>query len=170
MGPLNKATLFCCLSLWACGPDVSEEGRESGVPSTIMASTIMDTASECETTVSPARLDFGTITVNTAASQIIEIWSSCPFEAPLEVLAIANIEACENATVAAYCFFEVPNDASGDETPGAQGAGARRLLEIRFQPTVPNAQERAALGLRYCTRASTCETDVFASGFSIGQP
>ena len=119
-----------------------------------------------QVTATPERLDFGNVVVNTAATRTIEVSNTSQFNAPVEFLPNSNIEICGAANISAFCIVEPTSDFPQTET-FALGAGETRQLDIRFRPTVANAQERASFTLRYCAQGGACEIDISATGFSV---
>ncbi|MEM6861289.1 MAG: choice-of-anchor D domain-containing protein, partial [Myxococcota bacterium] len=120
-----------------------------------------------QVTATPERLDFGNVVVNTEATRIIEVSNTSQFNAPVEFLPNANIEICGQANISAFCLVEPTSDFENNNETFPLGSGETRRLEIRFKPTVANAQERSSFTLRYCAQGGACEIDISATGFSV---
>ncbi|MEM9116234.1 MAG: choice-of-anchor D domain-containing protein [Myxococcota bacterium] len=120
-----------------------------------------------QVTAHPERLDFGNVVVNTAATRIIKVQNTSNFSAPIEFLPNANIEVCGTANISAFCLREPSSDFVIRDETFDLGPGDSRELEIRFRPTVANAQERASFTLRYCAQGGACEIDLSITGFSV---
>ncbi|MEM6371153.1 MAG: choice-of-anchor D domain-containing protein, partial [Myxococcota bacterium] len=103
----------------------------------------------------------------TEATRIIEVSNTSQFNAPVEFLPNANIEICGQANISAFCLVEPTSDFENNNETFPLGSGETRRLEIRFKPTVANAQERSSFTLRYCDLGDACEIDISATGFSV---
>ncbi|MEM6371154.1 MAG: hypothetical protein AAF851_22925, partial [Myxococcota bacterium] len=117
--------------------------------------------------VEPGTIDFGNVVVNTEATRILEVTNTGLINAPVEFLPDRNIEVCGQANISAFCLVEPTSDFENNNETFPLGSGETRRLEIRFKPTVANAQERSSFTLRYCAQGGACVIDISATGFSV---
>ncbi|MEM6371061.1 MAG: choice-of-anchor D domain-containing protein [Myxococcota bacterium] len=119
-----------------------------------------------QVTASKERLDFGQVVVGTRAKRTIELRNTSQFDASVEFSSNSNIEVCGAAGISAFCLAEPAGDFRVTKRMSL-GAGETRQLELRFQPTVADAQDRASFTLRYCDQGEACEIDISLTGLSV---
>ncbi|MEM6863285.1 MAG: choice-of-anchor D domain-containing protein [Myxococcota bacterium] len=120
-------------------------------------------------TIAPTDFDFGNVVVNSEATRIIEVSSSSLVAATIEFLPTANIEVCGQANISAFCLVQPTSDFQNNDEIFPLRPGETRRLELRFKPTVANAEEQSAFVLRYCPQ-DDCTVEISATGFSVEKP